>query len=153
MKRVALDSNILVYLEGAWITRGDEAKGKRAGEVVAALRSRAEIVVPVQALGELVVVLRRTGLEFERAREAVQKWSVVATPASSTPEVLANALEIAERHRLQFWDSLIISASIETDCTLLLSEDMQNGFEVRGLTVVNPLLDTPHRALARLLED
>lgn len=152
MIRVALDSNILVYLEAAWITAADEAKGKRSREVVAALRSRAEIIVPVQALGELVVVMRRTGLDLQRAREAVEQWSVDLTPAPSTPQVLADALNIVERHRLQFWDSMILAASIQAGCSLLLSEDMQDGFKIRGLTVVNPLLDAPHGALVRLLE-
>lgn len=152
MIKVAIDSNILVYLEAAWVVVDDAAKGRRAREVVGALRSRAEIVVPVQALGELVVVMRRARLEFGRVREAVQTWSVDLTPAPTTPPVLADALDIAERHQLQFRDSMIIAASTAVGCTLLLSEDMQDGFEVRGLTVVNPLLDQPHRALSGLFE-
>ena len=152
MIRVSIDSNILVYLESAWISAQDRAKGKRAGEVVAALRSTAELIVPVQALGELIVVMRRSGYDLGRTREAVQNWSVDLTPAPSTPQVLANALDIVERHRLQFWDSMITAASIEAGCALLLSEDMQDGFTVHGLTVVNPLRDPQHRALARILD-
>lgn len=152
MIRIALDSNILAYLEGARVAETDEAKGRRARQTVAALRASAEFVVPVQALGELVVVMRRTGLKLLRVREAVQQWSRDLTSAPSTGEVLADALDIVERHRLQFWDSMILAASMRAGCALLLSEDMQDGFSLRGLTVANPLLDKPHRALARLLE-
>ena len=151
MIRIAFDSNILVYLEGASVSPGDEAKGQRARDVVGILSRQVEIVVPVQALGELVVVMRRAGLELGRAREAVQTWLSDLTPAPSTQQVLSAALDIAERYRLQFWDSMIIAASIEAGCSLLLSEDMQDGFSLGGLTVVNPLLEKPHRARARLL--
>ncbi len=152
MIRVALDSNILVYLEGAGNHPGDEAKFERAIDVFDRLQSKVRIVAPIQALGELVVVLCRTGVDFAQAKDTVEKWVDRTVPEPSTPAVLANALDIVERHRLQFWDSMIVAASIEAGCSLLLSEDMQDGFTVRGLTVVNPLLDQPHRALARLLE-
>lgn len=150
--RVALDSNILVYLEGAGNSAGDDAKFNRAVEVLAGLQFKVRIVAPIQALGELVVVMRRAGLDFAQARDTVEKWMDRTIPAPSTTSVLANALDIVDRHRLQFWDSMILAASIEAGCSLLLSEDMQDGFTIRGLTVVNPLHDQPHRALSRLLQ-
>lgn len=153
MIRVALDSNILVYLEGAGNFPGDDRKFNRAIQIFDRLQSRASIVAPVQALGELVVVMRRAGLDSAQARETAEKWMERAMPAPSTPAVLAEALEIVERHKLQFWDSMILAASLEAGCSLLLSEDMQHGFTVRGLTIVNPLLDTPHKVLAPFLED
>lgn len=152
MIRVGLDSNFLVYLEGASLAPGDKAKFDRALEVLAQLQDQVEFVVPVQALGELVVVMRRAGLPLSRAQDSVSKWSAQAIAQASSPTVLAMALNIVDRHRLQFWDSMILAASIEAGCSLLLSEDMQDGFSLRGLTVANPLLDTPHRALAELLE-
>jgi predicted nucleic acid-binding protein len=60
--------------------------------------------------------------------------------------------EIGARYRFsQFWDAMILSAAADAGCTLLLSEDMQNGFVARGVTVVNPLADAPHPRLAGLL--
>ena len=63
----------------------------------------------------------------------------------------AAALDLVIEHRLQFWDALIVNAAAEAGCTLLLSEDMQDGFMIRGVTIVNPLADKPHEKLARLL--
>ena len=152
MIRVALDSDILVYLEGAGNSLDDLAKFERTIEVLARLQPKVQIIAPVQALGELAVVMRRSGLESAQARDTIAKWMDRAVAEPSTPAVLTNALDIFERYRLQFWDSMIIAASIQAGCTLLLSEDMQDGVEVRGLTVVNPLRNTPHRALASLLD-
>jgi predicted nucleic acid-binding protein len=36
------------------------------------------------------------------------------------------------------WDALIMSVAAENKCRLLISEDFQNGFTWRGVTVVNP---------------
>jgi len=47
---------------------------------------------------------------------------------------------------------LIVTAAAEAGCTMLLSEDMQDGFVTRGLTVANPLRDTLHSKLAGLIE-
>ncbi len=37
-----------------------------------------------------------------------------------------------------FWDSLIIAAALDSGCTTLYSEDMQNGLKIDFLTIVNP---------------
>jgi predicted nucleic acid-binding protein len=41
-------------------------------------------------------------------------------------------------HQLPIWDALILAVAAESRCRLLLSEDFQNGFTWRGVTVVNP---------------
>ncbi len=53
--------------------------------------------------------------------------------------------------RLGIWDAVILSAAADARCRLLLSEDLQDGFTWRGVTVVNPFASSPHRLLAALL--
>ena len=39
------------------------------------------------------------------------------------------------------WDSLIVAAALEAECTTLYSEDMQHGQNVEGqLRIINPLV-------------
>jgi predicted nucleic acid-binding protein len=50
-------------------------------------------------------------------------------------------LEAANRTRvlqLSFWDALIIQAAIEGGASDLLSEDLQHGRRIDGLTIQNP---------------
>jgi len=42
--------------------------------------------------------------------------------------------------RLSFWDALISQASLTAGCSRLLSEDLQHGFRVGELKVVNPFV-------------
>ena len=39
---------------------------------------------------------------------------------------------------LSFWDSLIVAAAASAHCTQLLTEDLQPGQTIRGVTVRNP---------------
>ncbi|MEA3037054.1 MAG: hypothetical protein QOH04_2831 [Sphingomonadales bacterium] len=151
MTRVALDSNILVYLVGISRTADDDPKIERVRTLVEALGEKASLVAPVQALGELVVVLRRSGASAEEARALLIDIAEGVNVAPSELRTALSAADLAVDHKLQFWDAMILSAAVDAGCTLLLSEDMQNGFVARGVTVVNPLADAPHPRLAALL--
>lgn len=152
MIRIAFDTNILVYLANTSATPADTAKTVRLLDMMERLEGQADLVVPVQALGELNTVLRRNTVTSERASLILEQWTASSENPPSAVSTLRIALDLSRRHRLQFWDSLIVAAATEAGCSLLLSEDMQNGFAVGGLTVVNPLIDKPHRALARLFD-
>lgn len=151
MTRVALDSNILAYLAGVARAAADEAKIERVRALVVALGARATLVAPVQALGELVVVLRRAGATVEEARDVLIE---IAGGVAVAPTELATALaaaDLAADHKLQFWDALIVSAAADAGCALVLTEDMQHGFVARGVTLANPLAEQAHPRLAALL--
>jgi len=149
--RIALDTNILAYAAGIDRSPDDEAKIRQARQVIAALAIHATLVAPVQALGELFVVLQRGGHSRGDARKIVLEFQEALGGADSAGATLASALDLSVDHEMQFWDSLILSAAVEAGCSLLLSEDMQDGLVVRGLTVVNPFAASIHRKLAQVL--
>ena len=106
-----------------------------------------EVVIPVQALGELAHVLRRDRRDAAAITRSIAAWtSVFATPATDI-DTFTLALDLAARHRLQIWDAVILAAAAEAGCSLLLSEDMQDGFTWRGVAVANPFAATPHPLL------
>lgn len=48
------------------------------------------------------------------------------------------ALLIKAETGYSFYDTLIVTAAIESNCKTLISEDMQDGRIIRGLTILNP---------------
>lgn len=56
----------------------------------------------------------------------------------STPTLYQRALELRQRWRFSFCDSLIAAAALQAGCRRLLSEDLQHGQRIEGLVVVNP---------------
>jgi len=41
-------------------------------------------------------------------------------------------------YNFSFWDSVIVSAAITSNCSYLYSEDMQNKMVIDGMTIYNP---------------
>lgn len=144
---VAVDTNVFGYAEGL---NGPEKKA-------AALALLEKLVpestlIPVQVLGELFAALVRKGRRSPAtARAAVLSWGDTFPLIETSSEILASAADLAIAHQLAFWDSVILSAAAEGRCRLLLSEDMQDGFTWRGVTVVNPFSSSRHPLLAALV--
>jgi len=65
--------------------------------------------------------------------------------------VMISATDLASDQGLTIWDSVVLAASAEAGCRLLLSEDLQEGFTWRGVTVTNPFAVTLHPVLAAVL--
>jgi len=110
------------------------------------------VVLPVQTLGELFnVLVRKAKRRPARARTAVLSWRDAYPLIETSATVMVNATDLASDHGLTIWDSVVLAASAEAECRLLLSEDLQEGFTWRGVTVTNPLVPTFHPLLAALL--
>jgi predicted nucleic acid-binding protein len=145
--KVALDSNILAYAEGV---NGGEKK-KLALDLLQRLPHSA-VVVPVQVLGELFhVLVRKAGRSPAKARSAILGWQDAFPTIETGVSVLLSATDLATDHQLSIWDAVILSASAEAGCRLLISEDMQDGFTWKGVTVSNPFSAKPHPLLETLL--
>ncbi len=146
---VALDSSILAYAEGA----NGTAMRDRALALIQRLRPEL-VVIPAQTLGELFnVLVKKVQRKPVRAREAVLSWRDSYQTVETSAGVIASAMDLASAHHLSIWDSVVLAASAEANCRLLLSEDLQNGFTWRGVTVVNPFAATPHPLLEAMLSD
>lgn len=147
--KVALDTNVLAYAEG---TNGIEMRDKALNLVQRLPAGSA--VVPVQVLGELFNVLVRKAMRARpAARHAILTWRDAYPVVETSAKVMVSATDLASDHNLAIWDSVIVSAAAESGCRLLLSEDLQDGFTWRGVTITNPFSATRHPLLEILLNE
>jgi predicted nucleic acid-binding protein len=140
-ERVFVDTNVLVYARDA----SEGAKHRRAREWMAHLWESETGRTSVQVLNEFYVTVTlklRPGLGRDEARGEIrqfQAWRPVALDASLGEK----AWEIQDRHRLSYWDSLIVAAAQVSGCDRLLTEDFGAGQDLDGLRVVNPFTLEP----------
>ena len=87
-----------------------------------------------------------------QARTAILNWQDAFTLIETTGQVMTRAAELATDHQLGIWDAIVLSASAQAGCRLLLSEDLQDGFTWQGLSVCNPFASHRHPLLAALLD-
>jgi predicted nucleic acid-binding protein len=145
--RVALDTNILVYVEGV----DDVVRKEQAASLIRALPP-AETFVPAQVLGELFNVLtRKARWPPAQARVAVRSWHDTFPVIETSSTVLLSAADLCAARLLRIWDAIVLSAAAEADCSLLFSEDLQDGFIWRDVKVVNPFAVKRHKLLEELL--
>lgn len=145
--RVALDTNILAYAEGV---KGVEKRD----EAITLLRKLPEhaVIVPAQALGELFnVLVLKAKRSRATARTAVLTWRDAYAVGETSAAVMVNAVDLAHDHQMRIWDAVMLSVAAEAECRLFLSEDLQDGFTWRGVSVTNPFGATRHALLDALL--
>ena len=147
--RLTLDTNVLVYA-------ADVDAGERhpwAANLVERA-ARVDGVLTLQCLSEFFAVMTRRGkVPPKTAGELVERLMAVFPVVPASERCLAQAIKAVCSHRLAFWDAMIWAASREAGCRYLLSEDLQNGRTLEGVTIVNPFLPTNHSLIAKLLPD
>ncbi|PUA27749.1 MAG: hypothetical protein B0W54_14520 [Cellvibrio sp. 79] len=127
--RIFLDTNILVY---ALLDEGH--KQKTAFELL-----QSGCVISTQVLNEFTQVARKKAkLEWQEITDlsnAIQTLTEIIPLMRETHNL---GLEIAKQYGYGFYDSLIIATAIESQCNLLISEDMQHGQRIEMLVISNP---------------
>ena len=130
--KVFLDSNILVYSYS--VTELD--KQLIARKLVECTHS----FISTQVLQELCnIVTRKFKFNYEAAIAAVKECCLNNNLHTNTENTVLQACRIADRYGFSFYDSMIVSAALESGCTLVYSEDLHDGQVIdEKLTVKNP---------------
>ena len=76
----------------------------------------------------------RDSAETAKERE-LETSSVADAPAAG--DVLA-AIRLHDRHRIPFWDAMIVRSAAQLGCDVLYSEDLSAGQRYDGVLVVDP---------------
>lgn len=132
-----LDSHVLVSLF-------DPTDARRKGvaeRLVSGAHHEGAAIVSFQVVQETLNVLTRKlkpAMSREDARKALDNILAPLWRVHPSPALYARALDIQERYRFGFYDSLIVAAARESGCARLLSEDLQHGQQIEGMTIENP---------------
>ena len=101
-----------------------------------------ELVVSVQVLNEFANVLRRK-FQFSPAeiRARIEHILDVTEAISLTTNHTLAALDLMEKYRLSWFDALILATALDNNCTIIYSEDLQDGLLLeQRMRVINPFL-------------
>jgi predicted nucleic acid-binding protein len=131
-----VDTNILVYARDSDQGQKQKIAAQRLSDLWRERTGRTS----VQVLSEYYVTLTRKlkpGVKAEDAWDDVQammSWE----PQPLDGEMLERAWEIERRYRTSWWDATIVAAAHAQSCTILLSEDFQDGMAFGQVVVRNP---------------
>jgi len=131
--RVFLDSNVIIYSLGM-----DKVKKEISVDLL-----KNSPYISVQVVNEVVNIstkkLKMTPSDaYQIGRVLINTCKTV----SLTGNIVLKGFDIAEKYGFSFWDSLIIAAAMENECSILYTEDLQHNQSIENkLTIKNPYLN------------
>jgi predicted nucleic acid-binding protein len=131
-----VDTNVFVYSRDA----REPQKMARARQWLEYLWREQLGRTSVQVLTEYYTTLTR---KMKPAVPAHEAWDCVDALFVWNPQAVDRALlergrAVEERHKLSWWDSLVVAAAQLQACSVLLTEDLQDGCKYGTVTALNP---------------
>ncbi len=137
--RVFVDTNVLIYAHDIEAGR----KQERATRVLGDLWEKRTGVLSTQVLQEFYVNVTRkipTPIKRSTARDIIKQYSVWQVVEPDVDMIL-RASELEERHALSFWDAMIVAAARKGGAEKILTEDLNHGERIDGVTIENPFAE------------
>ena len=137
--RYFIDTNILVY------SFDNENSHKRniALKLISEALTQSKGIISYQVVQEFMnVALKKFKVPFN-TNDCQKYLTVVLEPLCevyASIDLYHKALEISERWQFSFYDSLIISAALKSECSIIYTEDLQHGQKFFELEIVNPFM-------------
>lgn len=135
-----LDSNIFIYL----FDETDEHKRGTAERLVDSALQTSSASISFQVVQETLSVVTRkiaTPMTAGGAKSFMEEVLVPLWRVSPSSALYHRALDVQDRYRYGFYDSLVIAAALDAGCTRLYTEDLQDGQRIEGLKIENPFED------------
>ena len=134
--KIFLDTNILVYA----FDKENDARHRIASDLVMSGFKEGNTVISTQVLMEFFVTVtqkvvdKMTPKEAEQAVRDLALWPVVETSVS----LVLRAIATHRKHRLSFWDAMIVAAAKTAGCFTVLTEDLSHHSRIENILILNP---------------
>lgn len=137
--RTFIDSNVFLYA----IEAADTQKSAMSGNWLRYLLASSHGVASLQVMNEVTnVLIKRGKMRPETIFSIVDGYALFGATAINF-ETIAAARLLHFEHGYSWWDCLLLASAIELQCRHFLSEDMRDGHQIRGLTIMNPFRHSP----------
>lgn len=132
-----LDTNIFVY---SFDSKSGE-KQKIAMALIAEALASQNGMISYQVIQEFLNVATRkfaTPLTVHDAQDYLQKVLDPLCQIYPDIDLYHETLALAKRTGYSFYDSLILTSALAGSCKKIYTEDLQDGQQIAGLTIINP---------------
>jgi predicted nucleic acid-binding protein len=135
--RSFLDTSVLVYC----FLDGDRDKRVKARKLVRDALEQRSALISSQVVQEFLnVATRKSSSRMSQAEARTFLEEVLMPLCEVFPDtgLYSSALSIADETGWSFYDALIVASALAGGCGELLTEDLQDGRNIRGLRIRNP---------------
>ncbi len=131
---VFIDSNILIYAYS-------ETEVEKKNKVLSILESE-DVSLNTQVINEFIWIMnRKFDVDLDSLKlisnNIFQLFDVILV----TETTINKAIDLSQKLKYSYWDSLILASALEKKCNTLYTEDMQHGQIIEdNLKIVNPFI-------------
>lgn len=132
-----IDTNVFIY----HLDTSDARKSRIAERIVRGALVDRNACISFQVVQECLntaLSKARVALTPGAARDYLDAVLLPLLQVPASGALYHRAVDIQERWRFSFYDSLIVAGALSAGCSRLLSEDLQDGQRIESLTVENP---------------
>ena len=132
-----LDTNILIYSFDA----SQPQKQKIARNLIKVGLDQGIGSISYQVIQEFLNVATRKfaiPLSYQDSRIFLSTVLEPLCEVYASIDLFHRTLEMVEQWKYSFYDTLIIAAALQNNCSLLYSEDLQDGQNIHELKIINP---------------
>ncbi|MDR1829683.1 MAG: PIN domain-containing protein [Candidatus Fibromonas sp.] len=132
--KVFLDTNILIYYN-----RSDCLDKK---QISASIIKEHDCVISVQVINEICNVLTK---KYPALEQEIELFLIDMIDICEVVQISSRlaflSLKLHFKYKTSYYDSLILAAALESNCSILYSEDLQHGQVIENsLKIVNPFV-------------
>ena len=138
---VFIDSNLWIYLS---VSTKDKEKHNSTLSFFEQISNK-YIYTSIQVINEYHwVMLRKYKLSESDISEKVENGIIqMSKIVDLNINTYKKAQKIRANYNISFWDSLIVSSALLSNCSILYSEDMDNDLVIENkIKIINPLLQS-----------
>lgn len=131
-----VDTNVLVYAHDG----GAGKKHLKSVELLARLFEDGSGALSVQVLSEFYnAATKKLSMKSAEAEAAISDLGGWSIHRPGHADVL-KACRLHRRYSIAWWDAMVLNSAIEVGCSILWSEDLNDGQRYDKVTVRNPFL-------------
>jgi predicted nucleic acid-binding protein len=137
IEKVFIDTNIFIYA----YTGDDELKNNVSCDLLRENVKNENIVVSTQIINEFYSVMAKYNYSHKQIESYLMEIAGQVEVSSLNLKTIESCLLVKEKYCYSWWDSLVLTSALETNCNILYSEDMQHGQIIENtLKIVNPFV-------------
>lgn len=134
MNKHFIDTNVLIYA----YSNDEPEKSQQANEVIFADNT----LISLQVINEFSnICLRKLNITPQNIIASIEELTSIIIVTGFSQSTQIRALQLINKYRFSYYDSLIIATALENSCSVLYSEDMQHNQKIENqLRIINPFL-------------
>ena len=135
--KIFIDTNIFVYA----YTADDKNKNEIACNLLRENVVKNNIFISTQIINEFYSVMTKYKHSHGQIEYYVKEITEQTIVSSLDLKKIERCFRVKEKYGYSWWDSLVLTSALEDGCSILYSEDLQNGQIIENwLKIVNPFM-------------